>query len=166
MIRKVTEADLQDILTIYNQGIADRTATFEKDQKDESYITNWFEKHQNRYIAMLAENEEGTVVGWASINQYNARSAYDGVGELSIYIHRNHRGKGIGESLLTELEKYAVSNQFHKFVLFTFPFNKLGQGLYHKMNYREVGIFKKQGMIDGQFVDVMIMEKLFLPSEA
>jgi phosphinothricin acetyltransferase len=45
--------------------------------------------------------------------------------------------------------------------LFTFPFNELEQGLYQKGGYREVGVFKKQGILDGHFVDVMIMEKVF-----
>jgi phosphinothricin acetyltransferase len=69
-------------------------------------------------------------------------------------------GRGIGSILLQELEKEAKANQFYKIVLFTFPFNDLGQGLYGKMGYREVGIFEKQGILDGQFVDVMAMEKL------
>ena len=46
------------------------------------------------------------------------------------------------------------------FVLFTFPFNTLGQSLYHKAGYREVGVFQNQGVLEGEFVDVMAMEKL------
>jgi len=42
-----------------------------------------------------------------------------------------------------------------------FPFNNLGQGLYRKNGYREVGVFKNQGKLDGHFVDAMIMEKVF-----
>ncbi|MFT8321821.1 MAG: arsinothricin resistance N-acetyltransferase ArsN1 family A [Bacillus sp. (in: firmicutes)] len=166
LIRKVEEDDLQDILTIYNQGIEDRIATLEMEQKDAAYIKFWFQNHQSRYCAILAENKEGKVVGWASISQYNARPAYDGVGELSIYVHRDYRGKGVGKLLLKRIEHEAISNQFYKLVLFTFPFNELGQGLYHKMKYREVGIFKNQGIVDGQFVDIMIMEKLLFPSES
>ena len=62
--------------------------------------------------------------------------------------------------LLVKLESLAKENGFHKIVLFTFPFNQVGQGLYKKMGFREVGIFKKQGFIDGELVDVMAMEKL------
>ncbi|MGO4106581.1 GNAT family N-acetyltransferase [Paenibacillus sp. YAF4_2] len=73
---------------------------------------------------------------------------------------REHRGQGIGSMLLTELEETASLIGFYKIVLFTFPFNSLGQSLYRKKGYREVGIFYKQGMIDGNFVDVMAMEKI------
>ena len=54
----------------------------------------------------------------------------------------------------------AEENDFNKIVLFTFPFNQVGQGLYKKRGYREVGVFKNQGILDGEFVDVMAMEKL------
>jgi phosphinothricin acetyltransferase len=103
--------------------------------------------------------EEGVVAGWASINRYNPRRAYDGVGELSVYVHRAHRGRGVGQRLLAELENQGRRHGFHKFVLFTFPWNGLGQGLYRKRGYREVGTFQEQGILDGQYVDVMAMEK-------
>lgn len=100
------------------------------------------------------------VIGWASLNPYSNRCAYDGVADISVYISREYRGKGAGGKLLSALEKVARENNFHKLVLFTFPFNGLGQGLYKKMGYSEVGIFQKQGVLDGEFVDVMALEKL------
>lgn len=159
LIRKATEADLRAMLLIYNQGIEDRIATLEETPKHIEYMKTWFEKHQSRFAVLVAELN-GAVVGWASINQYNARCAYDGVGDVSVYIHREHRGKGIGSQLLMELEQVGIENKFHKLVLFTFPFNSLGQGLYRKSGYREVGVFQNQGILDGKFVDVMAMEKL------
>ncbi|WP_319020743.1 arsinothricin resistance N-acetyltransferase ArsN1 family A [Bacillus sp. B1-b2] len=160
MIRKVEERDLLEILEIYNQGIQDGLATFEEDIKDEIYIYNWFSLHKGRHCAFVATNEQGVITGWASINPYNTRAAYYGVGELSIYIHREFRGKGIGQQLLLALEEEAKTQDFYKLVLFTFPINTLGQGLYRKLNFREVGLFKNQGKLRGKFVDVMIMEKL------
>ncbi|WP_181738039.1 hypothetical protein [Thermoactinomyces mirandus] len=47
------------------------------------------------------------------------------------------------------MERTAKENGFHKLVLFTFPFNQLGQGLYRKSEFREVWIFKNQGKLDG-----------------
>jgi len=49
---------------------------------------------------------------------------------------------------LRNLEEVAVNESFHKIILFTFPINTLGQGLYNKLGYREVGVIKKQGMMD------------------
>lgn len=159
ILRQATEVDLGSILTIYNQGIEDRIATLESELKDETYMFDWFKQHQGRYRVLVAEVNKN-VIGWASINVYNPRSAYDGVGDLSIYIHRDHRGKGIGKQLLQKLEEIGKQNNFYKFILFTFPFNTLGQSLYHRAGYREVGVFQSQGVLEGDFVDVMAMEKL------
>jgi L-amino acid N-acyltransferase YncA len=159
LIRRAAEDDLPSVLQIYNQGIEDRIATLETSPKDDEYMKDWFEKRRDRYTVLVAE-ENGRVVGWASINPYSNRCAYDGVGDLSVYIHRDSRGKGVGTQLLRELEHAGKTNGFYKFVLFTFPFNQQGQGLYRKSGYREVGVFQNQGILDGKFVDVMAMEKI------
>ncbi|MFP7298327.1 arsinothricin resistance N-acetyltransferase ArsN1 family A [Neobacillus niacini] len=159
VIRGSKDSDINGIQDIYNQGIEDRIATLEVKIKDYSYMKEWYEKHKGRFKVIVAEYNE-KIVGWASLNQYNDRRAYDGVADLSVYISRDFRGKGIGKQLLVELESIARENKFHKMVLFTFPFNQLGQGLYKKMGFREVGVFKNHGILDGEFVDVMAMEKL------
>lgn len=164
MIREATNADLDPIRVIYNQGIMDRIATLEMETKDQAYMKEWFDKHQGRYKVIVADYE-GEIVGWGSLNQYNNRCAYDGVADLSIYIARDFRGKGIGGRLLASLESTAKENQFHKIILFTFAFNELGQGLYRKMGYREVGVFQNQGILDGEYVDVLAMEKLLYSKE-
>ncbi|WP_226002996.1 arsinothricin resistance N-acetyltransferase ArsN1 family A [Paenibacillus sp. BJ-4] len=158
-VRTATSEDLNRILDIYNQGIEDRIATLEMEAKNFDYIVDWFREHQNRYTVLVAESD-GVVVGWASLNRYSHRCAYDGVADLSIYVDRTFCSKGVGSALHSELEKEARENNFYKIVLFTFHFNENGQGLYRKMGYRKVGIFEKQGVMDGQYVDVMIMEKL------
>jgi L-amino acid N-acyltransferase YncA len=63
---------------------------------------------------------------------YSHWCAYAGVADLSVYIDRKHRGEGIDMQLLGEIERVAKENGFYKIVLFTFPFNQMGQGLYRK----------------------------------
>lgn len=158
-IRHAEAQDMENILNIYNQGIEDRIATLELEQKDMDYMTSWFGEHQGRYSVLVAEWADA-VIGWASLNRYSHRCAYDGVADLSVYVERSFRGRGVGQRLLEQLEKEAHRHGFHKIVLFTFAMNQLGQGLYRKRGFREVGIFEKQGIVDGQFVDVMAMEKV------
>lgn len=159
-IRPALEADLPAILTIYNQGIEDRLATLETQPKDLAHMTAWLQGREPRHAVLVAERPGGGVAGWAAINPYNPRPAYRAVGELSVYIHRDSRGRGIGQRLLDALEAEGRLHGFHKFVLFTFAFNALGQGLYRKKGYREVGTFYEQGVLDGVRVDVMAMEKI------
>lgn len=161
LVRRVSQRDLPEVLTIYNQGIEDRIATLEMETKDQAYMQAWFADREPRFAVIVAEIA-GNVVGWASINCYNKRAAYRGVGELSVYIHREFRGRGLGKRLLQELEGIGRDHEFYKFILFTFAFNTLGQSLYRNLGYREVGVFRNQGILDGQFVDVMAMEKMLV----
>lgn len=158
LIRTATSADIASIQRIYNEGIQDRIATLDLDPKGDADIARWFAQHDARYCIIVA-NHGDTFVGWASLNRYSTRKAYHGVADISLYISREYRGKGIGRLLLENLQSRASESRFHKLILFTFPFNVLAQSLYRRAGFREVGVFQKHGTIDGHFVDVMAMEK-------
>ena len=100
------------------------------------------------------------VVGWASLNVFNARRAYDYVADLSIYVERSWRGQGVGRRLLDALVARARALGFHKLVLSAFPFNQAGMAAYRRAGFREVGIYREQGRLDGRWVDTIVMEKL------
>jgi len=162
-VRNATAGDLDAIRRIYNEGIEDRVATLDEDPKSADDMAAWWSAHQDRYAVLVAENAASGIIGWASLNPYSHRCAYNGVADLSVYVARAARGSGVGSLLLGALERTAKSNGFHKIVLFTFTFNAGGQGLYRKLGYREVGTFHEMGKLDGRFVDVMAMEKTLVP---
>ena len=158
-VRPALAADLAAIRRIYNEGILDRVATLDEGEKSEADILEWWGAHDERHAVFVAERA-GDVVGWAALNRYSQRCAYDSVADLSIYVARDARGTGVGSTLLAELERAAAEREFHKIVLFTFGFNEAGQRLYRARGFREVGVFRNQGKLDGVYVDVMAMEKL------
>jgi len=158
-VRLALAADLPAIRHIYNEGIVDRVATLDEGEKSDAEMLEWWRKHDERHAVFVAERD-GVVVGWAAINPYSNRCAYRGVADLSIYVARDARGTRIGSALLAELERGAIERNFHKIVLFTFGFNEAGQRLYRSHGFREVGVFRNQGKLDGVDVDVMAMEKL------
>ena len=108
MIRKTEKANLSEILNIYNQGIKDGIATFETIMKDKILIETWFDRYQGRHAVLVATDGQERVMGWASLNPCNIREVYRGVGELSVYVHRKHRGRGIGQQLLKALKDEAT----------------------------------------------------------
>ena len=99
-------------------------------------------------------------VGWGSLNPYNPREAYRHVADFSIYVERAYRGRGVGKLVLTRLIELAREIGYHKLVLSAFPFNAAGLALYERQGFRTVGIFKEQGLLDGRWVDTIVMEKL------
>lgn len=158
-IRDAGEADAAAIATIYNQGIADRIATLETEERTPQERRQWLAARGPRHPVLVAELD-GRVVGWGSLNQFNPRKAYDFVADFSVYVERAWRGKGVGSALLRALIARAKQLGYHKLVLSAFPWNAAGMALYQRYGFRTVGIYKEQGLLDGKWVDTIIMEKI------
>ena len=160
---KIREANINDsscITNIYNQGIEDRIATLETRLRTNEDTNEWLTSRSDRHKVIVIEDNYGAVQGWASINVFNSRCCYSGVGDLSIYIHRDVRGRGLGKLLLDHLMEIAKINEFHKLILSTFDYNEPGKKLYKSLGFREVGTYYEQGILDGKFINVTIMEKI------
>lgn len=158
-IRPATTADAPAIATIYNQGIEDRLATLETQLRSAEERRQWMTARGPRHPVIVVEADR-QVVGWASLNSFNARPAYDHVADISVYVERAWRGRGVGRRLLGRLDELARAIGYHKLVLAAFPFNEAGMGLYRRMGFAPVGIYREQGLLDGRWVDVVVMERL------
>ncbi len=158
-VRHATEKDVPFITEIFNQGIEDGVATLEtRVQKDED-IHNWLTNRDPRYVVIVVLNNINEICGYASLNKFNFKSAYTGVADISIYIKRSSRGQGVGKILLDGLYEAAKKEGFYKLVLNVISKNKAAIKFYEKMGYSYVGVYKNQGMLHGEWVDMMIMEK-------
>jgi L-amino acid N-acyltransferase YncA len=158
-LRPAVEEDAEAICTIYNQGIEDRIATLEIELRTPEDRRQWMVNRGPRHPVTVAE-ADGQVVGWGSLNPFSARKAYDHVADFSVYVERRWRGKGVGRGLLEDLIESARALGYHKLVLSAFPFNQAGVALYERLGFRQVGIYREQGLLDGKWVDTVIMEKL------
>ena len=158
-VRSATMADAEAICAIYNQGIEDRIATLETELRTADDRREWLVARGPRHPVIVAE-VDGRVVGWASLNPFNPRRAYDYVADLSVYVERGWRGKGVGRRLLERLVALARELDYHKIVLAALPFNEAGVALYQRIGFTHVGVYREQGLLDGKWVDVLIMEKL------
>lgn len=159
-VRRATVADAETICRIYNQGIEDRVATLETELRTPDERRQWLAGRSPRHPVIAAENATGEIVGWGSLNVFNPREAYRFVADFSVYVERAWRGKGVGRVVLERLVELAREHGFHKMVLSAFPTNAGGMALYEKLGFRTVGIYREQGMLDGKWVDTIVMEKL------
>jgi phosphinothricin acetyltransferase len=160
LIRDATPDDAAAIARIYNEGIEDRMATLETQLRTPEERAEWMAARGPRHPVLVAVDGSGAVVGWASLNSFNPRPAYDHVVDFSVYVGRDQRGRGIGDALLGALEVRARALGYHKMVLAAFPTNAPGMRLYERHGFRTVGIYHEQGMLDGHWVDVIVMEKI------
>ena len=157
-IRPASDADAAAIAGIYNQGIAERGATFETEPRTSDDMVARL-REQSRFPTLVAE-DDGIVVGWAGLSSYRARACYAGIGEFSIYLDRAARGRGVGRTLLEALIDAARERGYWKLVSRIFPFNTASRALCRACGFREVGVYEKHGRLDGQWMDVVIVERV------
>lgn len=159
-IRDAVADDVEAITRIYNQGIEDRVATLETQLRSVEERMAWLTSRSARHPVLVAVDAKAGVIGWGSLNPFNPRPAYDSVADFSIYVERNSRGQGVGDALLKALEARARLLGYHKLVLAALATNARSARLNERNHFRHVGIYHEQGMLDGKWVDVVLMEKL------
>jgi phosphinothricin acetyltransferase len=151
--------DAGAIAAIYNEGIADRIATFETEPRTPAQIGAQLADKGERFPTVVAERE-GRVVAWASAGAYRSRPAYAGVAEHSVYVARAARGTGAGRAALEALCRAYAERGFWKIVSRIFPENTASLALHERCGFRVVGVYRRHGKLDGEWRDCVIVEKL------
>jgi L-amino acid N-acyltransferase YncA len=157
-VREGRLSDAARIAEIYNEGIADRIATFETELRGPDQIAAWF---ANDTPVIVAGSDE-RVMAYAAAFPYRSRPCYDGVREFSIYVAREGRGKGFGRAALSSLLDEARRRGWWKLVSRIFPENTASLALCGSLGFRQVGIYERHGQLDGVWRDVVIVEKLLV----
>jgi phosphinothricin acetyltransferase len=155
--RSATLADAAAIAVIYNEGIADRIATFETEPRSAGQIAEWF---TGRQLVIVAEIEETGPVAFAASFPYSARPCYAGIGEFSVYVAREYRGRGAGRAVLAALIEAATAAGLHKLTSHVFPENAASRAVLKGLGFAEIGIHRRHGRLDGLWRDCVIVERL------
>ena len=157
--RLATPADAPAIAAIYNEGIADRVATFETEPRTEAQLEAQLRDKGNRFPTVVAEHE-GRIVAWASAGSYRSRPAYAGVAEHSVYVARSARGMGAGRAALEALCRAYAARGFWKLVSRIFPENTPSLALHERCGFRVVGVYRRHGKLEGAWRDCVIVERM------
>jgi phosphinothricin acetyltransferase len=157
-IREATPDDAAAIARIYNQGIEERGATFETEPRTPAEMAARVAE-SDRFPVLVAARGSG-VIGWAGLSSYRSRACYSGIAEFSIYLDRTARGRGTGRALLTALVGVARERGYWKLVSRVFPFNAASRAVCRACGFREVGVYEKHARLDGDWIDVVIVERL------
>lgn len=151
--------DAAAIAAIYNEGIADRIATFETEPRTVEQITKQLADKGDRFPTVVAERD-GRVVAWATAGAYRSRPAYAGVAEHSVYVARAARGTGAGRAALEAFCRVYAERGFWKVLSRIFPENTASLALHERCGFRVVGVYRRHGKLDGEWRDCVIVEKL------
>ena len=156
-VRIATVDDAQSIALVYNEGIADRTATFETRARTPADVRAWFD---GKHPTVVVEHD-GAVAAFASTSSYRNRDCYAGIAEASVYVGKAWRERGAGRMALAALIESAEQAGYWKLVSRIFPENHASRRLIRSLGFREVGTYEKHGKLDGVWRDVIIVERLF-----
>jgi L-amino acid N-acyltransferase YncA len=156
-VRPASAAVADAIAAIYNEAVAERSATFDTDPVATADVVGWLGRDRE---PMLVADLDGRVAGWARVIASAERCALAGVGEYTIYLERFARRRGIGRRLLAALVTAAESAGYWKLQGRLFTTNAASRALARTAGFREVGVYERHGRLDGQWQDLLTVERL------
>lgn len=142
------------IIQIYAEGIETGIATFET--KVPSWEA-WNASHLTHCRLGIFDQEN--LLGWCALSAVSKRQVYSGVAELSIYIKKSARGKGIGHMLLKHLIECSESNGIWTLQAGIFSDNETSISLHLKCGFRKIGYREKIAQRNGKWYDNTLMER-------
>lgn len=133
-IRSMNNSDWNNVASIYEESIADASATFRS-------ILPTFEEWNASHLktCRLIAECNNKVAGFAAITKTSGMPAFDGVVELSIYIARKYKRQGIGRLLLNALISESEKNGFWTLQSNIFEENVGSIELHKKCGFRIIG---------------------------
>ena len=168
VVRLATERDLPAISDIYNYYVKTSTATFQTEAETVSDRQKWFEDHDpdvHPVVVCCSSDDDGKIVGWASLSSWNKRQAYDRTTEVSVYVHKDHHRKGIGKSLMVFMVEKARQLGYHVLLGVACTESVGSVKLQEQLGFERVGCFRQVGYKFDRWLDVAYYQ-LFLNKEA
>jgi phosphinothricin acetyltransferase len=158
--RLVEPRDAEATRAIYNVEVLESTVTFDITPRSLTEQQRWIEEHAGGHPAIVAIDDDGTVLGFASLSPFKPRAAYAPTVEDSVYVHRDARGRGVGEVLLREILRLGTDHGFHSAVARIVGGHEASIALHRKCGFEEVGCEREVGRKFGRWLDVVLMQRM------
>ncbi len=145
----------EQVLAIYRAGIEEGNATFE------TAAPSWTAFDAARLPAHrhVALGPDGQVLGWAAVSPVSSRPAYAGVVEHSVYVHPDHRGRGVARLLLDALIDSTEAAGIWTIQSSVFPENTASLALHTRAGFRTVGTRERVARHHGVWRDTVLIER-------
>ena len=143
------------ILEIFNEAIVRSTALYDYAPRSPESMVGWFKtKEAGRYPVIGAVDDNEQLLGFASYGTFRAWPAYKYTVEHSVYIHKDHRGKGVGLALMQQLIATAKKQQYHCMIGGIDITNVASIVLHEKLGFTHAGTIKHAGFKFGRWLDL------------
>ncbi len=156
IIRTAEEKDMPELLAIYNYEVEHGFATFDLTPKTMEERMVWFREHNIGNHPLIIAEEDGKAVGYASLSSYRPKEAYKTTVELSIYISRDYRRKGIAGKLASSIIEIARErDDVHTVISVITGGNEASILLHEHLGFEYCGTMKEMGMKFGKMLDII-----------
>jgi L-amino acid N-acyltransferase YncA len=149
--------DLPRIVEIYNSTIAGRSVTADLEPVTVESRIQWFEEHSEDHRPLWVMRAGGQIVAWLSFQSFHNRAAYNATAEISIYVSKKFRSKGVGGVFLQEAIERCPSLNILNIVGLVFGHNEPSIALLKKFDFKQWGFLPRVAIMDGIERDLVIM---------
>lgn len=158
-IRKAERRDLAAMLAIYNHEVKNGTATFDVLPREGETGERWFAAHNVGNHPLLVAEEDGAVLGYASLSPYRDFDAYLRTVELSVYVAPAYRGRGVATALMEAILRMAREDEgTHTVVSVIAGGNDASVRLHERFGFTCSGTLHEVGLKFGRYLDIVNYE--------
>jgi len=158
--RLVERRDAAATRDIYNLEVLESTVTFDLVARSLAEQAAWIDEHSGGHPAIVAVDDTGEVLGFASLSPYRPRPAYATTVEDSVYVRRDARGRRIGELLLTDIVELARNHGFHAVIGRIVGGHEASIALHRRCGFEQIGCEREVGRKFGRWLDVVLMQRM------
>ena len=158
--RLVEPRDAEATRAIYNVEVLESTVTFDITPRSLADQQVWIAEHSGGHPAIVAVDDDETVLGFASLSAFKPRAAYAPTVEDSVYVHRDARGGGIGKLLLRDIIRLGSDHGFHSAVARIVGGHEASIALHRKCGFEEIGCEREVGRKFGRWLDVVLLQRM------
>jgi len=158
--RLVERRDAAAIREIYNVEVTSSTVTFDMVPRTIDDQVTWIDQHSGAHPGIVVVDDDGTVIGFGSLSAYKERPAYAPTVEDSVYVHRDHRGLGLGRMLLDELVRLGRETGYHSMIARIVGDHEVSIALHQACGFEHVGIEREVGRKFSTWLDVVLMQRM------
>lgn len=155
IVRKAELSDLQALLDIYNYEVENGISTLDLHKKTYDEQKVWFDAHNKDNHPLITAEEDGSILGYASLSPYRDKEAYETTVELSVYVSPKFRKMGVATALMKEIINLAyLDEKTHTVVSVITSGNDASAALHKKFGFTFCGTVKRVGKKFGRFLDI------------
>ena len=164
-IRGASEADAAAVGAIYGHHVLHSLGTFEEAPPSDADMAGRIAGVLGHGLPYLvAEDDDGAVLGFAYASPFRPRAAYRYTAEESVYVHPDTVGKGVGKALVAEVIRICEAMGLRQLVaVIGDSGNAASRGLHRSLGFTEIGVGRAFGHKHGRWVDIVWMQRALGP---